>query len=213
MLQFAASFSVLFRCCFLLLVFLRVFLMALDQNAHQLMSTRWKQFKQCWSGRGEPLSLMVALRAASDFCTEALSAKVAQTSWARVGAIAGHRWDRDVLFVTRSAEIFSSQRGQPELDKVAASSALTALKQVSPSKTKCSNRECGQFLQENMRLCWNCGKENDNFDQKSFEIHKRGYRSGWQDNAQLKLSALSPAEEKMLSQVDDVMKEMSRRAN
>ena len=36
--------------------------MALDQNAHHCMSASWKLFKQTWSQRDEPLTLMIALR-------------------------------------------------------------------------------------------------------------------------------------------------------
>ena len=88
---------------------------------------------------------------------------------------------------------------------------LTALKPVSPSKSKCTGSGCGQFLQDTMKMCWNCGKQNENYNAESFEIHRRGYRAGWKQNAETKLSELSPSEEKLLSQVDDIMKEMNRK--
>ena len=184
-------------------------LMALDQHVHQVMSSSWKAFKQQWSSKSQPLSLFIALRAVHDFSKRALSTEIASSSWKRIGCEVGKAWDRDTLLVTRADEIFNSVRS---VTTMPASSALSALRLTAGTKNKCKGEGCGQFLEATMKLCWNCGAVNASFDQEQFDIHKRGFRGGWQKNAELEMSKLSPKEEALLGQVDDIMKDMNKRA-
>ena len=185
--------------------------MPLDQNAHQSMAASWKQFKQDWCKKNEPLSLMVALRAIHEFTKRALSPEMAKASWKRIGCESGMQWNRDMLLVNRAEEVFSARRDAPRLGDAAESSALTAFQRVSPSKTKCSKQGCGQFLDTSMRVCWNCAEPNASFDPDSFAIHKRGFRSGWKQNPEAKLKKVEAKDEKILGQVTDLMKELKSR--
>ena len=93
-----------------------------------------------------------------------------------------------------------------------ASSAVSALRLTAGTKNKCKGPGCGQFLEATMKLCWNCGIVNPSFDKEQFDIHKRGFRGGWKENAELEMSKLSPKEEALLCQVADIMKDMNKRA-
>ena len=135
-------------------------LMALDQNTHQSMSSRWRVFKQQWSCRPEPLSIFVALRVVHAFSKRSLSPQITAASWKRIGCVSGEAWNRDTLFVQRADEIFSCSRGQGIADGQSSSSAaLNVLKAVALAKTKCQAPGCGH-LDSKMRKCYNCGIEN-----------------------------------------------------
>ena len=54
------------------------------------------------------------------------------------------------------------------------------------TKNKCKGEGRGQFLEATMKLCWNCGAVNASFDQEQFDIHKPGFRGGWQKMQNLK---------------------------
>ena len=192
-------------------------LMALDQNTHQSLSSHWRVFKQQWSCRPEPLSIFVALRVVHAFSKRSLSPQITAASWKRIGCVSGEAWNRDTLFVQRADEIFSCSRGQGIADGQSSSSAaLNVLKAVAPAKTKCQAPGCGQYLDSKMRKCYNCGIENPDFDETTFDVLKRGFRSGWQQNPAVEVpevTAMTENEQRLLSQVDDIWREMSRRAN
>ena len=53
-------------------------------------------------------------------------------------------------------------------------------------------------------------------DQTTFDVLKRGFRSGWQQNPAVEVpevAAMTENEQRLLSQVDDIWHEMNRRAN
>ena len=74
-------------------------LCALDQSVHAEMSSKWKAFKQRWSGQNQAVGLFVALRAAHFLCEHALSPKYALASWSHIGVEAGKPWNRDKLML------------------------------------------------------------------------------------------------------------------
>ena len=133
-------------------------LMPLDQNSHQAMASDWQAFKRSWSNKQEPLTLCVALRAVHAFTSRSLGPRMAKVSWKRIGIEADQPLNRDILFVTRASEIFSTvrekQQPQPQ------SAALSIFKEVSPKKAKCKGKGCGQLLSSNMKICFNCGLQN-----------------------------------------------------
>lgn len=187
-------------------------MMPLDQQCHQQMSQLWKDFKQSWSVNGAPLTIFIALRAVRSFTDRALDAEVATTSWKRVGIMSGAAVNRDMLLVTRSSEIFSTVRDKERPSP--SSAAVNILLEVSPKKTKCKG--CSQLLSNNMRKCYNCSLENPEFDAEAFKIHQQGFRSGWKKQrdvedvvaANSNNKELTEAEKALLSQVDDLTKEL-----
>lgn len=182
-------------------------LMALDQNAHQSMSDSWKKFKQHWSSKNEKLSLLGALRAIHSFLPTSLSEKMAEISWRRIGVASGQQWDRNILFVERAAEIFSTVR--TEEAQQTSTTALAILQNVSPSKSKCTG--CGQMLASNMKLCFTCGKPNDAYKEEDYKVHKSGWRSGWKNNPTFEPPAVSEKEKELLNQVDDLTLALRKR--
>ncbi|CAK9085389.1 unnamed protein product, partial [Durusdinium trenchii] len=142
----------------------------------------------------------------------ALSEQYSAAGYKRCGLASGSRIDRDMLFVERADELFSAATAK---DPAHATPALQVMQQVSPGKSKCQKSGCGQFVQSNWQLCPHCRTPNDKFKQEDFNIHKKGYRSGWRQNPQLQLppdESLTPKQHAMLNQVDDLYKEMNRRA-
>ena len=186
-------------------------LMALDQNSHQSMADSWKKFKQHWSAKNEKLSLLCALRAIDSFLPTSLSEKMAEISWGRIGVVSGEPWDRNILFVERASEIFSTVR--TEEAKKASNTALAILQKVSPSKSKCKGAGCGQMLGSNMKLCYNCGKANPGYSEEDYKVHRSGWRSGWKDNPAFEPPEVSEKEKELLNQVDDLTLALRKRKN
>ena len=122
------------------------------------MASDWQAFKRSWSNKQEPLTLCVALRAVHAFTSRSLGPRMAKVSWKRIGIEADQPLNRDMLFVNRASEIFSTvrekQQPQPQ------SAALSIFKEVSPKKAKCKGKGCGQLLSSNMKICFNCGLQN-----------------------------------------------------
>ena len=176
--------------------------MPLEQKPHQQLADDWKQFKMRWA----------KLRAVHASTKVALSEQYPAAGYKRCGLASGSRIDRDMLFVERADELFSAATAK---DPARATPALQVMQQVSPGKSKCQKSGCGLFAQSNWQLCPHCGTPNDKFKQEDFNIHKKGYRSGWRQNPQLQLppdESLTPRQHAMLNQVDDLYKEMNRRA-
>ena len=181
--------------------------MPLDQHCHQRMSELWARFKQQWGTKGS-MTLVVTLRAAEAIISEALSPRLAQSSWKRVGCEPGKPWQRDTLLVARASEIFSSVRGCTFEGPKAP--ALNVLKAISPKKVK---RKRGQCLDTSMKNCWNCAVANEAFSAEQLNIVKRGWRSGWKGNPKLSLpdkATMSENQQALLNQVDDVFKLMQK---
>ena len=174
------------------------------------MASDWQAFKRSWSNKEEPLTLCVALRAVHAFTSRSLGPRMAKVSWKRIGIEADQPLNRDMLFVNRASEIFSTvrekQQPQPQ------SAALSIFKEVSPKKAKCKGKGCGQLLSSTMKICFNCGLQNPDFDDKMHKVHQQGFRSGWKKSPQTDNvcddKELTSAEKALLSQVDDLTKEL-----
>ncbi|CAK8987958.1 unnamed protein product [Durusdinium trenchii] len=157
--------------------------------------------------------IMSKQKAASSLCDHALSSKYALASWKHIGLEAGRAWDRDKLFVQRKDELFVSRRDQAHAtpSKRRASKAIEMLDTVSPKRSKC---ECGAWVASIHRLCHSCGKTNVNFSEDDAKVHQTGHRKGWQKSvAETEVAELSQKDQKLLSQVDNLMKELRRRSD
>lgn len=156
-------------------------------------------------------SLFVALRAASAICESSLSPKLAAASWRRIGLEPGAKWDRDVIFVNRAAELFVSQRdaSAQQTPPKSSSSALAIVESVSPEKSKCC---CGQWVYSNHRFCPNCKAPNEKFVEQDFATLKAGWHKGWKVPATTDIATPSGQDAKLLTQVDDLMRELRKRS-
>ena len=197
----------------------------------------FQRFKSNWASQREPFGLFVFLRALRGFTDHALSHPVAfdgESFMEEDRFTSGEKWDRNSLLVDRSQEIFScwhDKQGFLSLLKFEQNTTHHTLAtktcnaqgyaygclvirgprhQTKPSKAKCTAQGCGQYLQSNMRLCWNFGA-NKAFDEDQYDVHRIGNRNGWKANPKLELPPdenLAPREKALLSQVDDIWKEM-----
>jgi len=156
-------------------------------------------------------SLFVALRAASAICESSLSPKLAAASWRRIGLEPGAKWDRDVIFVNRAAELFVSQRdaSAQQTPPKSSSSAVAIVESVSPEKSKCC---CGQWVYSNHRFCPNCKAPNEKFVEQDFATLKAGWHKGWKVPATTDIATPSGQDAKLLTQVDDLMRELRKRS-
>ena len=77
----------------------------LDMNIHSEMARLWAAFKAAWAHKQQPLTLFVALRAASEVCDSSLQPGVVRASWAQIGIRAGEGYDREVIFVQRCSSL------------------------------------------------------------------------------------------------------------
>lgn len=65
----------------------------------------WAAFKAAWAHKQQPLTLFVALRAASEVCDSSLQPGVVRASWAQIGIRVGEGYDREVIFVQRCSSL------------------------------------------------------------------------------------------------------------
>ena len=115
-------------------------------------------------------------------------------------------------FVDRREEIFASQRDKPSLaGKRSASKALDMLEVLSPKRSKC---DCGAWVLSIHKFCHGCKKVNGKFSVQDEVIHKQGHRGGWQKPPPSEaLPEPTASNKRLLSQVDDLMKELRRRGD
>ena len=185
--------------------FLRAYLTralcALDQEPHSCMARLWSQFKARWKNN---ISIYVAVKALREICLASLKDSKAAAGWKRCGFEVGKPLNRDKLLVERRSEIMCSQRSavtKPPQDPV-----LLALKQCSPSKTRCTG--CGAWTPSTAKFCPNCAAPNKDFKNEDYEVHREGKRAGWRPNEHAEVPQLDAETSQA---VTDLMAELRRR--
>ena len=189
-------------------------LMPLDKGMHSTMARVWKQFRQQWSYRAQPLTLYVALRAASEIVDAAHEPHVVRASWAQTGWRSGERFDSDKIFQERAAEIFVSVRDAPQDDGAPASLALSMVSKMLPERKKHS---CGSWISLGDRFCAGCGEQNAEYDSAKAELLRTGHRKRWRKAENLNQpeeeedAATDDVSRGLMNQLDDLLSELRKK--